>query len=60
MVNEVSNFKISRECIFPINYIAHVRLHKTFYHISVNCQNPGFHSVSKPPKPVFIFTARNH
>ena len=47
--------KISRECIFPIDNGAHVCSRKTFYHISVNFRNPGFHSVSKPRKPVFIF-----
>ena len=50
-----TNFKISREYIFPIKDTAHVRLRKTFYHLSVNFRNPGFRSVSKPQKPVFIF-----
>ena len=50
-----TNFKISCECIFPIDNLAHVRWCKTYYHISVNFQNPGFCSVSKPRKPVFIF-----
>ena len=36
MLNEVTKLKISRECMFPIVNIAHVRLRKTFYHISVN------------------------
>ena len=49
------NFKISRKCIFPIGNIAHVRSRKTFYHISAHFRNPGFRSVSKPRKPVFIF-----
>ena len=43
-----TNFKISRECIFPIEDVAHVRLRKTFYHISAHFRNPGFRSVSKP------------
>ena len=53
-----TNFKISRESIFPIDdiAIAHVRSRKTFYHVSVHFRNPGFRSVSKPRKPVFIFT----
>ena len=51
-----TNFKISRESIFPIENIALVRSRKTFYHISVHFRNPGFRSVSKPRKPVFIFT----
>ena len=51
-----TNFKISRESIFPIDNIAHVRSRKTFYHISVHFRNPGFRSVSKPRKPVLIFT----
>ena len=50
-----TNFKISRECIFPIEDVAHVRLRKTFYHIPAHFRNPGFRSVSKPRKPVFIF-----
>ena len=50
-----TNFKISRECIFPIEDIAHVRSRKTFYPIPVNFRNPGFRVVSKPQKPVFIF-----
>ena len=49
-----TNFKISHECIFPIENTAHVHWHETFYQISVNFRNPGFHSVSKPQKPVFI------
>ena len=49
-----TNFKISRECIFPIDNVAHVCSRKTFYHISINFQNPGFRSVSKARKPVFI------
>ena len=48
-------FKISRECIFPLDNTAHVRSHKIFYHISAHFRNPGFHSVSKPQKPFFIF-----
>ena len=55
MVNEVYKLQISRECIFPIENVAHVRSRKTFYHISVNFRNPLFCSVSKPTKPVFIF-----
>ena len=55
MVMKFTNFKISRECIFPIDDIAHVRSRKTFYHISAHFQNPGFRSVSKPRKPIFIF-----
>ena len=51
-----TNFKISRKSIFPIENVAHVRSRKTFYHISVHFRNPGFRSVSKPRKPVFIFT----
>ena len=50
-----TNFKISRESIFPIENVAHVRSRKTFYHISVHFRNPRFRSVSKPRKPVFIF-----
>ena len=50
-----TNLKVSRKCIFPIEDVAHVRLQKTFYHISVNFRNPGFRLVSKPQKPVFIF-----
>ena len=42
MVNEVYKLQISRECIFPIDNIAHVHSRKTFYHISVNFQNPVF------------------
>ena len=48
-----TNLKISCECIFPIENIAHVRSLKTFCHISAHFRNPGFHSVSKPRKPVF-------
>ena len=55
MVNEVYKLQISRECIFPIENVAHIRSHKTFYHISVNFRNPRFRSVSKPRKRVFIF-----
>ena len=55
MVNEVYILQISRECIFPILNVAHVRSRKTFNHISVNFRNPGFRSVSKPRKPVFTF-----
>ena len=51
-----TNFKISPESIFPIEDAAHVPSHKTFYHISVHFRNHGFRSVSKPRKPVFIFT----
>ena len=53
-----TNFKISRESIFPIENVAHVRLRKTFYYISVTVhfRNSGFRSVSKPRKLVFIFT----
>ena len=51
-----TNFKISRESIFPIEDAARVRSRKTFYHISVHFQNPGFRSVAKPQKPLFIFT----
>ena len=47
-----TNFKISRE---SIENVAHVGSRKTFYHISVHFRNPGFRSVSKPRKPVFIF-----
>ena len=50
-----TNLKISCECIFPIDNVAHVRSRKTFQKISVNFQNLGFFSVSKPRKPVFIF-----
>ena len=50
-----TNLKISRECIFPIDNVAHVRLRKTFYHISVNFRNPGFRLVSNPQKLVFLF-----
>ena len=50
-----TNFKISRESIFPIENITHVRSCKTFYHISVHFRYPGFRSVSKPRKPVLIF-----
>ena len=50
-----TNFKISRESIFPQENIAHVRSRKFFYHISAHFRNPGFHSVSKPRKPVFTF-----
>ena len=50
-----TNLKISRECIFPIENIAHVRSRKTFYQISVNFRNPRFRSVSNPRKPVFGF-----
>ena len=50
-----TNFKISRESIFLIHNMAHVRSRKTFYHISVNFRCPGFRSVSKPRKPVFTF-----
>ena len=35
-----TNFKISRESIFSIESVAHVRLCKTFYHISVNFRKP--------------------
>ena len=51
-----TNFKISRESIFPIDNVAHVRSRKTFYYISVHFRNPGFCSVSKLRKPFFIFT----
>ena len=51
-----TNFKISRESIFPIENVAHVRSCKTFYHISVHFRNPGFRSISKLRKPVFIFS----
>ena len=51
-----TNFKKSRESIFPIENAAHVYSRKTFYYISVHFRNPGFCSVSKPRKPVFIFT----
>ena len=54
---KVTNFKISRESIFPIENVAHVRSRKTFYHKSLHFQNPGFRSVSKLRKPVFIFSA---
>ena len=50
-----TNFKISRESIFPIENITHVRSCKTFYHISVHFRYRGFRSVSKPRKPVLIF-----
>ena len=50
-----TNFKISRETMFPIRNIAHVRSRKTFYHISAHFRNPGFRSVSKPRTPVLIF-----
>ena len=55
MVMKFTNFKISRECIFPIDDVAHVRSRKTFYHISAHFRNTGFRSVSKPQRPVFIF-----
>ena len=55
MVNEVYKLQISRECIFPIENVAHVRLRKTFYHISANFRNPGLRSVTKSQKPVSIF-----
>ena len=48
-------FKISRECIFSLENTAHVRLRKIFYHISAHFRNPGFCSVLKSRKPVFIF-----
>ena len=48
-------FKISRECIFPLDNTAHVCLCKFFYHISAHFRNPGFCSVSKARKPVFNF-----
>ena len=50
-----TNFKTSRESIFPIDNITHVRSRKTFYHISVHFRYPGFRSVTKPRKPVLIF-----
>ena len=50
-----TNFKISRESIFPLDNIAHVRARKIFYHISAHFRNPAFRSVSKPRKPGFIF-----
>ena len=50
-----TNFKKSRKCIFPIADVTHVRSRKTFYHVSAHFRNPGFRSVSKPRKPVFIF-----
>ena len=49
-----TNFKISREYIFPLDNVAHVRSRETFYNISVNFRNPGFRLVSKPRKPAFI------
>ena len=56
MVNKLYKlYKIFREYIFPIDNVAQVRSRKTFYHISANFQNPGFHLVSKPRKLVFIF-----
>ena len=48
-----TNLKISCECIFPFGNTAHVHLCKTFYHISVNFQNPGFSSVSNHLKTGF-------
>ena len=50
-----TNFKISRESMFPIGNIALVRSCKIFYHISAHFRNPGFRSISKPQKPVLIF-----
>ena len=50
-----TNFKISRESMFPIGNIAHVCSGKIFYQISAHFRNPGFRSVSKPRKPVLIF-----
>ena len=56
MANEVYKLQnISRMHISYIENITHVRSRTTFYHISVNFRNPGFRSVSKPRKPVFIF-----
>ena len=51
MVNEVYKLQISCEFIFPIENVAHVRSHKTFYHYSVSFRNPGFCLVPKPQKP---------
>ena len=39
-----TNFKYLANA-FPIENAAHVRSRKTFYHISVNFRNPGFHLV---------------
>ena len=50
-----TNFKISREFMFPIGNIAHVRSRKIFYHISAHFRISGFRSVSKSRKPVLIF-----
>ena len=49
-----TNLKISREYIFPIDNVAHVRSRKTFYHIC-KLSKSRICSVSKPRKPVFLF-----
>ena len=49
-----TDLKISRECIFLIENVAHVCSHLTFYHISGNFRNPGFRSVSKPQKQFLL------
>ena len=50
-----TNLKLSRECIFPTDNVAHVRSRKTFYHISVNFRNPGFRFGFKAPKTGFYY-----